>query len=57
MAENQIENTRTFRKMITASDGTGIIQILSAADSFAEYAELSARYILGRSFYLGMKNK
>ncbi len=52
MAENQIENTRTFRRTITAADGTGIIQILSAADSFAEYSELSARYILGKSFFL-----
>ena len=52
MAPNQIENTRTFRRTITAADGTGIIQILSAADSFAEYAELSSQYILGRSFYL-----
>jgi len=52
MGQNQIENTRTFRRTITADDGTGIIQILSAADSFAEYSELSARYILGRSFYL-----
>lgn len=52
MAQNQIENTRTFRRSITAADGTGIIQILNAADSFAEYAELSARYILGKSFYL-----
>jgi hypothetical protein len=52
MAENQIENTRTFRKTITAADGTGIIPLLSVGDSFAEYSELSARYILGRSFYL-----
>jgi hypothetical protein len=52
MAENQIENTRTFRKTITTADGIGIIQILSAADSFAEYSELSASYILGKSFYL-----
>ena len=52
MAQNQIENTRTFRKSITAADGTGIIQILNAADSFAEYAELSTSYILGRNFYL-----
>jgi hypothetical protein len=52
MGQNQIENTRTFRRTITAADGTGIIPILSAADSFAEYAELSAGYILGRSFYL-----
>jgi hypothetical protein len=53
MANNQIENTRTFRRTITAADGTEIIPILSVADSFAEYnSELSARYILGRSFYL-----
>jgi hypothetical protein len=52
MGKNQIENTRTFRRTITAADGTGIIQILSAADSFAEYAELSARYIVGRKFFL-----
>jgi hypothetical protein len=52
MGQNQIENTRTFRQTITAADGTEIIQILSAADSFAEYAELSSRYVLGRSFYL-----
>jgi len=52
MAENQIENTRTFRRTITAADGTGIIQILSAADSFAEYSDLTARYVLGRSFFL-----
>ena len=52
MGQNQIENTRTFRRTITAADGTGIIQILSAADSFAEYAELSSRYVMGRSFYL-----
>jgi len=52
MGQNQIENTRTFRRTITAADGTGIIQILSAADSFAEYAELSSRYILGKSFFL-----
>ena len=52
MGQNQIENTRTFRRTITADDGTGIIPILSAADSFAEYAELTSRYILGKSFYL-----
>ncbi len=54
MAQNQIENTGTFRKTITAADGTGIILLLSAADSFAqaEYSDLSGRYILGRSFYL-----
>lgn len=52
MAQNQIENTRTFRRTITAADGTGIIQILSAADSFAEYSDLTARYVLGRSFFL-----
>jgi len=52
MAQNQIENTRTFRRTITAADGTGIIPLLSAADSFAEYSELSAGYVLGKSFYL-----
>jgi hypothetical protein len=52
MGQNQIENSRTFRRTITAADGTEIIPLLSAADSFAEYSELSSRYILGRSFYL-----
>ena len=52
MAENQIENARTFRRTITAADGTEIIEILNCADSFAEYADLSAAYYLGRSFYL-----
>jgi len=52
MGQNQIENTRTFRRTITAADGTEIIPLLSVADSFAEYSELSARYVLGKSFYL-----
>jgi hypothetical protein len=52
MAENQIENTRTFRRTITAADGTGIIEVLNCADSFAEYADLSIPYYLGKSFYL-----
>ena len=52
MEENQISNTRTFRRTITAADGIGIIPLVSAADSFAEYSELSARYVLGRSFFL-----
>jgi hypothetical protein len=52
MGQNQLENSRTFRRTITAADGTEIIPLLSAADSFAEYAELSARYILGKSFFL-----
>jgi hypothetical protein len=52
MAQNQIENTRTFRRTITAADGTGIIPLLNAADSFSEYSDLSARYILGKSFFL-----
>ena len=52
MGQNQIENTRTFRRTITAADGIEIIQILSAADSFGEYSDLTARYILGRSFFL-----
>jgi hypothetical protein len=52
MSQNQIENTRTFRRSITATDGTGIIEILNCADSFAEYADLSIPYYLGKSFYL-----
>lgn len=52
MSQNKIENTRTFRRTITAADGTGIIPILNVADSFAEYAELSATHILGKSFFL-----
>ena len=51
MGENQLENARTFRRTITAADGTGIIEILNCADSFAEY-DLSATYYLGKSFYL-----
>jgi hypothetical protein len=52
MAENKIENTRTFRRSITAADGTGIIEILNCADSFAEYDPLANSYYLGKSFYL-----
>jgi hypothetical protein len=52
MAENQLENTRTFRRSITAADGTGIIEILNCADSFTEYDPLAASYYLGKSFYL-----
>src|SRR6478672_5225850 len=52
MAENQLENVRTFRRTITAADGTGIIEILNCADSFAEYADLANSYYLGKSFYL-----
>ena len=52
MAENQIENTRTFRRSITAADGTGIIEILNCGDCFAEYADLASSYHLGKSFYL-----
>ena len=52
MAENQLENARTFRRSITAADGTGIIEILNCSESFAEYADLASSYHLGRSFYL-----
>jgi hypothetical protein len=52
MGQNQIENTKTFRRSITASDGTGIIEILNCADTFAEYADLANSYHLGKSFYL-----
>lgn len=52
MAENQIENTRTFRRSITDADGTGIIEILNCADSFAEYDPLATSYYLGKQFYV-----
>ena len=52
MGENQIENTRTFRRSITAAEGTGIIEILNCSESFSEYADLANSYYLGRSFYL-----
>ena len=52
MGENQLENTRTFRRSITAADGTGIIEILNCSESFSEYADLANSYFLGRSFYL-----
>ncbi|NQE37531.1 hypothetical protein [Microcoleus asticus] len=52
MAENQLENTKTFRRSITATDGTGIIEILNCAEAFAEYDTLSTSYYLGKSFYL-----
>jgi len=52
MAENKLENTRTFRRSITAADGTGIIEILNCADSFAEYDPLATSYYLGKQFYL-----
>lgn len=52
MAENQLENTKTFRRSITAADGTGIIEVLNCANSFAEYDALSTSYYLGKSFYL-----
>ncbi len=52
MSQNQLENTRTFRRTITAADGTEIIEILNCANSFAEYADLASSYYLGKSFYL-----
>ena len=52
MSPNQLENTKTFRRSITSADGTGIIEILNCAESFAEYDPLNASYYLGKSFYL-----
>jgi len=52
MGQNQLENARTFRRNITAADGTGIIEILNCSESFAEYADLTSSYYLGKSFYL-----
>jgi hypothetical protein len=52
MAENELQYTRTFRRSITAADGTGIIEILNCADAFVEYADLATSYYLGKNFYL-----
>jgi hypothetical protein len=52
MGENTLENTKTFRRRITASDGTGIVEILNCSESFSEYAELANSHYIGRSFYL-----
>jgi hypothetical protein len=52
MGENQIENTQTFRRTITAADGTGIIELVNCSESFSEYADLASSYYLGKSFYL-----
>ena len=52
MGQNQLENARTFRRTITAAEGTEIIEILNCADIFAEYSDLSTSYYLGKSFYL-----
>ena len=52
MGQNQLENARTFRRTITAADGTEIIEILNCGDSFEEYADLASSYYLGKSFYL-----
>jgi len=52
MAENQLENTRTFRRSITSADGTGILEILNCADAFNEYTDLASSYYLGKNFYL-----
>lgn len=52
MTQNQLENTKTFRRSITSADGTGIIEILNCASAFAEYDALSTSYYLGKSFYL-----
>jgi hypothetical protein len=52
MANNQLEGTRTFRRSITSTDGTGIIEILNCADAFSAYTPLETTYFIERSFYL-----
>jgi len=44
LSQNQLENTKTFRRSITSADGTGIIEILNCAESFAEYDPLLTSY-------------
>jgi hypothetical protein len=52
MEKNQIENTQTFRRTITAADGTEIIEILDCSASFLEYYDLASSHHIGKSFYL-----
>ncbi|MEG4326788.1 hypothetical protein [Microcoleus sp. herbarium5] len=52
MAENKLSGTRTFRRSITATDGTQIVEILKCSDVFAPYSSLESTYFLERSFYL-----
>jgi len=52
MAENQLGNTRTFRRNITAASGIDIIEILNCAESFAEYDSLATSHYVGKQFYL-----
>jgi hypothetical protein len=52
MAENKLSGTRTFRRSITATDGTNIVEILRCSDVFAPYTTLESTYFIERSFYL-----
>jgi hypothetical protein len=53
MAKNQLGNTDNFARVITAADGTGIIEVLRCEDFFRSYVEaLENTYELGYNFYL-----
>jgi hypothetical protein len=52
MSDNSLGGTRTFRRSITSTDGTNIIEILNCSETFAEYAALESSYYIGKSFYL-----
>lgn len=52
MADNSLSGTRSFRRQITATDGTDIIEILKCSDIFADYSALENTYLIGKSFYL-----
>lgn len=52
MANNSLTGTRSFRRQITATDGTNIIEILKCSDIFAGYSSLENAYLMERSFYL-----
>jgi hypothetical protein len=52
MSNNILSGTRTFRRSITSSDGTNIIEILNCSEAFASYAALESTYFVEKSFYL-----
>ena len=52
MSNNSLSGTRTFRRSITRTDGTNIIEILDCSQAFSQYTALEATYFTERSFYL-----
>ena len=52
MSNNSLSGTRTFRRAVTSTDGTNIIEILNCSEAFAAYSALESSYYIEKSFYL-----